>query len=211
MIIRQTTTLIFEYPQDYLQEQEWCKTKEDRWIHKGTDTLGAVYENTISYSIGQPNNSEETNNSTISKMEQVEDETKTQMKTQNSNLTFKTLEYCDICDHKGCEECIANALDEHCMPSQFNKQIEDECAKEYEELGLKELKELIEADRKTEPTISKMEQVDEPQTMLNDGTLVINVEDATKVSRVLVGDDKNRGDLYYPDDEDEPQTDCAWR
>ena len=27
----------------------------------------------------------------------------------------------------------------------------DECAKEYEELGLKELKELIEADRKTEP------------------------------------------------------------
>ena len=41
----------------------------------------------------------------------------------------------------------------------------DECAKEYEELGLKELKELIEADRKTEPTISKMEQVeDEPQT-----------------------------------------------
>ena len=28
----------------------------------------------------------------------------------------------------------------------------DECAKEYEELGLKELKELIEADRKTEHT-----------------------------------------------------------
>lgn len=54
MIVKQTTTLIFEYPQDYLQEQEWCKTKADRWIHKGTDTLGAVYENTISYSIGQP-------------------------------------------------------------------------------------------------------------------------------------------------------------
>lgn len=62
MIINQTTTLIFEYPQDYLQEQEWCKTKEDRWIHKGTDTLGAVYENTISYSIGQPNCSEKPNN-----------------------------------------------------------------------------------------------------------------------------------------------------
>ena len=75
----------------------------------------------------------------------------TKTETQNSNLTFKTLEYCDICDHKGCEECIANALDEHCMPSQFKKQIEDECAKEYEELGLKELKELIEADRKEEP------------------------------------------------------------
>lgn len=72
MIIRQTTTIVFEYPQDYLQEQEWCKTKEDRWIHKSTDTLGAVYENTISYSIGQPNSSENPNNSTISKMEQVE-------------------------------------------------------------------------------------------------------------------------------------------
>ena len=80
-------------------------------------------------------------------------ETKTE--TQNSNLTFKTLEYCDICDHKGCEECVANALDEHCMPSQFKKQIEDECAKEYEEIGLKELKELIEADRKAEPNCSE--------------------------------------------------------
>ena len=97
---------------------------------------------------------------TISKMEQVDkdinvrskDEPTTQTETQNSNLTFKTLEYCDICDHKGCEECIANALDEHCIPSQFKKQIEDECAKEYEELGLKELKELIKADRKTEQT-----------------------------------------------------------
>ena len=67
------------------------------------------------------------------------------------------------------------------------------------------------SEKPNNSTISKMEQVDEPQTMLNDGTLVINVEDATKVSRVLVGDDKNRGDLYYPDDEDEPQTDCAWR
>ena len=62
MIIRQTTTIVFEYPQDYLQEQEWCKTKGERWIHKSTDTLGAVYENTISYSIGQPSNSEIPNN-----------------------------------------------------------------------------------------------------------------------------------------------------
>ena len=50
------------------------------------------------------------------------DEPITQTETQNSNLTFETLEYCDICDHKGCEECIANALDEHCIPSQFKKQ-----------------------------------------------------------------------------------------
>ena len=91
---------------------------------------------------------------TISKMEQVE-EPKAQTETQNSNLTFKTLEYCDICDHKGCAECIANDLDEYCIPSQFKKQIEDECAKEYEELGLKELKELIKADRKTENSSEK--------------------------------------------------------
>ena len=52
MIVKQTTTLIFEYPQDYLQEQEWCKTKGEQWVHKSTSTLGAVYENTISYSIG---------------------------------------------------------------------------------------------------------------------------------------------------------------
>ena len=58
MIIQQTTTIIFQYPQDYLQEQEWCKTKDDRWVHKGTDTLGAVYENQISYSIGQPKKGE---------------------------------------------------------------------------------------------------------------------------------------------------------
>ena len=83
------------------------------------------------------NNSEKPNNSTISKMEQVEDEPqtddlqdwkdrmwaeaivtepKTQTETQNSNLTFE----------------------------------KDECAEEYEELGLKELKELIETDRKDE-------------------------------------------------------------
>ena len=126
-------------------------------------------------------------------------ESVTQTETQNSNLTFE----------------------------------KDECAKEYEELGLKELKELINADRKTEncseipnncdtcrnkgfegceqPCLGcgccgLYEPKDEPQTMLNDGTLVINVEDATKVGRVLVGDDKNRGGLYYPDYEDESQT-----
>ena len=54
MIIQQTTHIVFEYPQDCLQEQEWCKTKDDRWIHKSTSTLCSVYENTISYSIGQP-------------------------------------------------------------------------------------------------------------------------------------------------------------
>ena len=53
MIIEQTTHIIFQYPQDYLQEYEWCKTKDDRWYHKGQDTQCSIYENKISYSIGQ--------------------------------------------------------------------------------------------------------------------------------------------------------------
>ena len=53
MIIKQTTTLIFQYPQDYLQEQEWLKNKDDKWIHKSTDTLGSIYVCETSYSIGQ--------------------------------------------------------------------------------------------------------------------------------------------------------------
>ena len=104
MIIRQTTTIVFEYPQDYLQEQEWCKTKEDRWIHKGTDTLGAVYENTISYSIGQPNSSEKPNNSTISKMEQVDKDINVRSKDE-PQTDIHDLTDCDFCKHRNCKDC----------------------------------------------------------------------------------------------------------
>ena len=38
-----------------------------------------------------------------------------------------------------------------------------------------------------------------------DGTLEVKVEDATKIGRVLISDDKHRGGLYYPD-EYEPQS-----
>ena len=80
---------------------------------------------------------------------------------------IKTLDYCDICNHKGCDNCIANNLDDYCVPSGYEPTTQtetqnsnltfekDECAKEYEELGLKELKELINADRKTEPSCSE--------------------------------------------------------
>lgn len=53
VIIKQTTTIIFQYPHDYLQEQEWLKDKTDMWVHKGTSTLSSIYEREISYSIGQ--------------------------------------------------------------------------------------------------------------------------------------------------------------
>ena len=31
----------------------------------------------------------------------------------------KTLDYCDICNHKGCDNCIANNLDDYCVPSGY--------------------------------------------------------------------------------------------
>lgn len=43
-----------------------------------------------------------------------------------------------------------------------------------------------------------------------DGTLEVKVEDATKVGRVLISDDKHRGGLYYPD-EYEPKGDLISR
>lgn len=59
MIIKQTTTIIFQYPQDYLQEQEWLKNKDDRWVHKGTSTLSSIYESEMSYSIWQTEREDE--------------------------------------------------------------------------------------------------------------------------------------------------------
>lgn len=35
-----------------------------------------------------------------------------------------------------------------------------------------------------------------------DGTLEVKVKDATKVGRVLISDDKHRGGLYYPDEDE---------
>lgn len=52
MIVRQTTTIVFEYPQDYLQEQEWLKEKAEQWVHIGADTQCAIYEHQITYSVG---------------------------------------------------------------------------------------------------------------------------------------------------------------
>ena len=32
---------------------------------------------------------------------------------------IKTPDYCDICNHKGCDNCTANNLDEYCVPSGY--------------------------------------------------------------------------------------------
>ena len=70
----------------------------------------------------------------------------------------------------------------------------DECAKEYEELGLKELKELINADRKTEPQ-----------------TYVINPQEPTNDDKCFECDDFFTCGGQCNKIEDEPQTDCAWK
>ena len=72
------------------------------------------------------------------------DEPKAQTKTKNSNLTFEKRTMRD------CYNCKKYETEGECIECHYEPK--DECAKEYEELGLKELKELIEADRKTEHT-----------------------------------------------------------
>ena len=37
--------------------------------------------------------------------------------TEPKTERIKTLDYCDICNHKGCDNCIANNLDDYCVPS----------------------------------------------------------------------------------------------
>ena len=71
-------------------------------------------------------------------------QTETQTETQNSNLTFEKRTMRD------CYNCRKYETEGECVECKFEPK--DECAKEYEELGLKELKELIEADRKDEQT-----------------------------------------------------------
>ena len=120
------------------------------------------------------NNSEKPNNSTISKMEQVDkdinvrskDEPTTQTETQNSNLTFEKRTMRD------CYNCKRYETEGECIECHYEPKDEpqDECAKEYEALGLRKLKEL----RKDEPQTEDLQDwkdrmwaeaiVTEPQT-----------------------------------------------
>ena len=49
MVIQQKHIIIFQYPQDYEAEYEFCKTKGDEWVHKGKDTRCSVYEHEMLY------------------------------------------------------------------------------------------------------------------------------------------------------------------
>ena len=32
---------------------------------------------------------------------------------------IKTTDYCDICNHKGCDNCIVSDFDDYCVPSNY--------------------------------------------------------------------------------------------
>ena len=95
----------------------------------------------------------------------------------------------------------------------------DECAKEYEELGLKELKELIDADRKTEPSSSEIPnncEVSEIPT----GSIISKMEQVDKDINVRSKDEPQteRKNLcgkqicdHLFDDDCALKTDCAWK
>jgi hypothetical protein len=42
---------------------------------------------------------------------------------------MKTHDYCDICNHKGCGTCIANNLDDYCVPSNYEPTTQTETQK----------------------------------------------------------------------------------
>lgn len=46
-------------------------------------------------------------------------ECKFEPKDEPQTERIKTLDYCDICNHKGCDNCIANSLDDYCVPSNY--------------------------------------------------------------------------------------------
>ena len=56
------------------------------------------------------NNYEPKDKSTISKMEQVD--------------KLQTKDYCDICNHKGCEYCISDSRNPYCIPSNYEPRME---------------------------------------------------------------------------------------
>lgn len=121
---------------------------------------------------------------------------------------------------RDCYNCKKYETEGECIECKFEPKDEpqDECAKEYEELGLKELKELIEADRKTEPQTDLL--VKTPQKS-RDSHEIAKTEPQTEVDwkqRLcdMYGADRKSFDeawqKYEADKvEDEPQTDCAWR
>ena len=51
-------------------------------------------------------------------MRQLEDYVLGQKDTPQTER-MKTHDYCDICNHKGCGTCIANNLDDYCVPSNY--------------------------------------------------------------------------------------------
>lgn len=37
---------------------------------------------------------------------------------------LQTADYCDVCNHKGCDNCIADGSNPHCIPSNYEPRME---------------------------------------------------------------------------------------
>lgn len=47
-------------------------------------------------------------------------------KVEQVELRIKTVDYCDICNHERCMNCVADSHDDYCVPSNYEPQIEGE-------------------------------------------------------------------------------------
>lgn len=104
-------------------------------------------------------------------------------------------DYCDDGIHGTCKGCNRRIALDMAIEALKREQPDEWCAdcKEYD------------TEKKCCPRFNKVIREAMKRIPHDDGTLEVKVEDATKVGRVLISDDKHRGGLYYPD-EDEPQS-----
>ena len=94
---------------------------------------------------------------------------------------IKTHDYCDICNHKGCGTCIANNLDDYCVPSNYEPTTQTE----------------------TQNSNLTFEKADNPQTDDKD-TNVLNKSQTDLSAEEFVEGMKN---LKM----EVKQTDCGWK
>ena len=114
---------------------------------------------------------------------------------------IKTHDYCDICNHKGCKNCIANNLDDYCVPSGYAPTTQTE----------------------TQNSNLTFEKADEPQTEPLQ-TCSVNGRPYSDCcnceyfrctadepqTKVIMPYERMRG-LYTGYRKTEPQTDCPWK
>lgn len=86
---------------------------------------------------------------------------------------IKTLDYCDICNHKGCDNCIANNLDDYCVPSGYEPTTQTETQNSnltFEKRTMRDCYNCKKYEAEGECIECHYEPKDEPQTVVIIGT-----------------------------------------